>query len=58
MKVGMIIQIWLPDTRRVSDLTGTGTGTIFYPWVAPISDLNRDGYVMVIFSLTGNPTDT
>jgi hypothetical protein len=26
---------------------------IFYPWVAPVSDLNRDGY---FFPPVGNPT--
>jgi hypothetical protein len=30
--------------------SGTGTGTIFYPWVAPVSDPNRDGYGTGIFS--------
>jgi hypothetical protein len=30
--------------------SGTGTGTIFYPWVAPVPDPNRDGYGTGIFS--------
>jgi hypothetical protein len=30
--------------------SGTGTGTIFYPRVAPVPDLNRDGYGTGIFS--------
>jgi hypothetical protein len=35
------------DTRYPS---GTSTGTIFYPWVAPVPDPNLDGYGMDIFS--------
>jgi hypothetical protein len=46
---GMAIQVWVPDTRRVPDTTGTGMGTIFYPWVAPVPDPNRDGYGTGIF---------
>jgi hypothetical protein len=42
--VGMAIRV------RVPDLTGTGTGIIFYPWVAPVLDPNRDGYGTGIFS--------
>jgi hypothetical protein len=42
--LGMVIRIRVPDT------TGTGTGTIFYPWVAPVLDLNQDGYGTGIFS--------
>jgi hypothetical protein len=34
---------------------GTGTGMIFYPWVAPIPDPNQDGY---FFPPAGNPTGT
>jgi hypothetical protein len=45
----MTIQVRVPDTRRVSDPTGTDTGTIFYPWVASVPDPNRDGYEMGIF---------
>jgi hypothetical protein len=45
----MAIRVQLPDTCRVPDLTGTGTETIFYPRVAPVPDLNRDGYGMNIF---------
>jgi hypothetical protein len=48
--VGMAIRVRVPDTCRVPDPTGTGTGTIFYPWVAPVPDPNRDGYEMGIFS--------
>jgi hypothetical protein len=36
----------------------SGTGVIFYPWVAPVSDPNQDGYVMGIFPPAGNPTGT
>jgi hypothetical protein len=38
--------IWV----RVPDPTGTGTGMIFYPWVAPMPDPNRDRYGTGIFS--------
>jgi hypothetical protein len=48
--IGMAIWVRVPDTRWVPDLTGTGTGTIFYLWVASVPDPNRDGYVMDIFS--------
>jgi hypothetical protein len=48
--VGMAIQVWVPDTHRVPDSTGTGTGAIFYPWVAPVPDPNQDGYGTSIFS--------
>jgi hypothetical protein len=51
--VGMTIRIWVPDP------TGMGTGIIFYPQVAPISDPNRDGYgTGIFFSPVGNPTGT
>jgi hypothetical protein len=33
----------IPGTHRVSDLTGLGTGIIFYPWVVPVPDPNRTG---------------
>jgi hypothetical protein len=46
----MTIWVRVHDTRRVPDPTGTGTGTIFYPRVAPIPDLNQDGYETDIFS--------
>jgi hypothetical protein len=49
MKLGMLIQVWISDTRRVLVLMGTDIEMIFYPWVAPISDLNRDGYGTGIF---------
>jgi hypothetical protein len=49
------IRVWVPDIRRVPNPTGTGTGTIFYPWVALIPDPNRDGY---FFPPAGNPTGT
>jgi hypothetical protein len=47
----MTIQVRVPDTRRVPDPTGTGTGmgTIFYPRVAHVPDPNRDGYGTCIF---------
>jgi hypothetical protein len=48
--VGMAIRVRVPDTRQVPDPTGTGTGTIFYPWVTPVPDPNRDGYETGIFS--------
>jgi hypothetical protein len=34
--LGMAIRVRVPGTRRVPDPTGTGMGTIFHPWVAPI----------------------
>jgi hypothetical protein len=47
--------IWV----RVPDPTGMGTGMIFYPWVAPVPDPNRDGYDTDIFFLpTGKPMGT
>jgi hypothetical protein len=46
----MAIWVRVPDTRRVPDPIGTGTGTIFYLWVAPVPDLNQDGYETGIFS--------
>jgi hypothetical protein len=51
----MAIRIWVPDTRRVPDPMGTGTGMIFYPWVAPVPDPNQDEY---FFPPVGNPTGT
>jgi hypothetical protein len=48
--IGMAIRVRVPDTRRVRYPTGTGTGTIFYLWVALVSDPNRDGYETGIFS--------
>jgi hypothetical protein len=47
--LGMAIRVRVPDTRWISDLTGTDMGTIFYPWVAPVTDLNWDGYETGIF---------
>jgi hypothetical protein len=38
--LGMAIRVRVPDTRRVPDPTGTGTGTIFYSWVTPVPDPN------------------
>jgi hypothetical protein len=38
----MAIRVWVPDP--------TGMEMIFYPWVAPIPDPNRDGYGTGIFS--------
>jgi hypothetical protein len=46
----MAIRVRIPDTRRVSDPMDMGMGTIFYPWVAPVPDPNRDGYGTGIFS--------
>jgi hypothetical protein len=43
----MAIQVWVPNTRWVSD--PMGTGTIFYPWVALVPDPNRDEYETSIF---------
>jgi hypothetical protein len=43
----------MPIQVRVPDPMGTGTGTIFYPRVAPVPDPNRDGY---FFLPAGNPT--
>jgi hypothetical protein len=40
----MAIWVQVPSTHRVSATTGPGTGTIFYLWVAPVPDPNRDGY--------------
>jgi hypothetical protein len=36
--IGMAIRVWVSGTRRGPDPTGTGMGTIFHPWVAPIPD--------------------
>jgi hypothetical protein len=37
--------------RKIDFLpVGTDTGMVFYPWVAPIPDPNRDGYGTGIFS--------
>jgi hypothetical protein len=38
LQVGMAIRVRVSGTRRVPDPTGTGVGTIFHPWVAPIPD--------------------
>jgi hypothetical protein len=43
-RVGMAIRVRVPDPM------GTGTGMIFYLWVAPVPDPNRDGYETGIFS--------
>jgi hypothetical protein len=51
----MAIRIQVFDTRRVSDPTGTGTGTIFYLQVTHVPDLNQDGY---FFPPADNPTGT
>jgi hypothetical protein len=57
--LGMEIRIWVPDTRRIPDPTGTSTGTIFYPRVAPVPDPIRDGYgTGHFFPPAGNPTGT
>jgi hypothetical protein len=54
IKVGMTIQVWVPDTRRVSDLTGTGIGTIFYPWAIQ----TEMGTGRVFFPPANNPMGT
>jgi hypothetical protein len=41
--IGMAIWVWVPDP------TVPGTGMIFYPWVAPVPDPNRDRYEAGIF---------
>jgi hypothetical protein len=33
--------------------SGTRTGMVFYPWVTPVPDPNRDGYEMDIFFTRG-----
>jgi hypothetical protein len=38
------------DTRWVFNSTGMSMGMIFYLWVTPVLDLNRDGYGTSIFS--------
>jgi hypothetical protein len=38
MRLGMAIRVRVPGTYWVPDQTGTGMGTIFHPWVAPILD--------------------
>jgi hypothetical protein len=48
LPLGMAIWVWVPDTHRVPDLMGTGT--LFYPRVAPVPDLNQDVYETGIFS--------
>jgi hypothetical protein len=53
--LGMAIRVWVPNTRRVFDPTDTDMGIIFYSWVAPILDPNRDGYETGIFF---HPMDT
>jgi hypothetical protein len=45
----MAIRVWVPDICRIPDPTGTGMGMIFYLWVAPVPDLNRDEYETGIF---------
>jgi hypothetical protein len=47
--IGMTIRVRVPDTRWVSDPMGTGTGMIFYLWMASVPDPNRDGYETGIF---------
>jgi hypothetical protein len=49
----MVIRVWLSDICQVLDLMGTKM--IFYPWVALVSDPNRDGY---FFSPADKPTGT
>jgi hypothetical protein len=40
IRLGMTIWVRVPDTCWVPDPTGTDTGMIFYPRVAPVPDLN------------------
>jgi hypothetical protein len=51
--LGMVIQVRVLGTRWVPDPMGSGTGMIFYPWVAPVSDPNLDGYEVGIFFTHG-----
>jgi hypothetical protein len=46
LAVGMLI---LPDICWLPDLMGIGMEMIFYSWLTPVPDLNRDGYEMSIF---------
>jgi hypothetical protein len=41
--------IWV----RVLDSMDIGTETIFYLWITPVSDSNRDGYGTDIFFTSG-----
>jgi hypothetical protein len=55
----MAIWVRVSDTCWIPDLMDTGTGTIFYLWVVPVPDPNRDGYETGIFFLpTSNLTGT
>jgi hypothetical protein len=56
--LGMAIRVRVLDTCRIPDSTGTGMRMIFYLWVVPIPDPNRDGYGWVFFPPTGNPMGT
>jgi hypothetical protein len=49
----MTIRVRISDIRRLPDPMGMGTGTIFYPRVAPVPDPNRDGYGTGIFLTRG-----
>jgi hypothetical protein len=49
VSLGMAIQVWVSDNRRVPDLMDTGMCMIFYSWVAPVPNLNWDGYRTNIF---------
>jgi hypothetical protein len=55
----MAIRVWVPDTRRVPDLTGMGMGIIFLSVggtrIRPEPKWVRDEY---FFSPAGNPTGT
>jgi hypothetical protein len=45
--IGMAIRYGYPIPAGY--LMGTDMGTIFYPWVSPVPDPNRDGYETCIF---------
>jgi hypothetical protein len=52
----MVIRVRVPNICWVPDSMGTGIRIIFYPWVTPVPDSNRDGYgTCIFFSPVGNP---
>jgi hypothetical protein len=55
----MTIQVWVLDTRWISDLTGTSTDTVFHSRVPPVSDLKQNGHRREYFyPPTGDPSGT